>query len=108
MRTNLPWQWDRHGRVIETIVRSEENGGVSASELIPIAMEKFQIRVEPFAKLLSSLGNSAQRYSLLSVLADEMPGIELTHSFLELVAEIGGTFQIDLSIGPMSDFVAPQ
>jgi hypothetical protein len=89
--------WECHGWVVETTVRSEENGGPSASELIPIAMERFEGKVGPFAKIASSLGNSAQRYTVLAILAEEVPGIELSHSFLQLLTDLGGTFQVDLS-----------
>jgi hypothetical protein len=90
--------WECHGWVVETTVCSEENGGRSASELVPIAMERFERRVGPFAGVAFSLGDSTQRYAVLNILAGEVPGIELTHSFLQLLADLGGTFQIDLSI----------
>jgi hypothetical protein len=94
-------QWDRNGWVVETTIRSEESGGLSASELIPIAMERFASKVEPFAKTASSLGSSAQRYAVLAILAEDVPGIELSHSFLQLLNDLGGTFQIDLSTQPI-------
>jgi hypothetical protein len=89
--------WERNGWVVETVVRSEENGGRSASELIPIAVERFERKVEPFAGAASSLGNSVERYAVLAVLAEKVPGIELSHSFLQLITNLGGTFQIDLN-----------
>lgn len=89
--------WECHGWIVETTVRSEENGGRLASELIPIAMERFEQKVGPFAKAVFSLGNSAQRYTVLSILTEDVPGIELSHSFLQLLADLGGTFQVDLS-----------
>jgi len=105
-------RWESHGWVVETTVRSEESGGRSASELIPIAMERFERKVRPFAKLASSLANSAQRYAVLAVLAEEVPGIELSHSFLQLLTELGGTFQVDLStqlpVRPTIDSVVTQ
>ena len=78
---------------------SEEVGGRPANELIPIAMEKFERKVGPVAKLLSSSGISAQKYTVLAIFAEDAPGIELSHSFLQLLADLGGTFQIDLSTG---------
>ncbi len=99
--------WECHGWVVETTVRSEGNSGRSASELIPIAMERFERKVAPLAKSASSLGDSAQRYTVLAILAEEVPGIELSHSFLQLLAALGGTFQVDISaqfpVGSMSD-----
>jgi len=89
--------WECHGWAVETTVRSEEHGGRSASELIPIAMERFQRKVGQSAKAASSLGASAQRYTVLAILAEEVPGIELSHSFLQMLADLGGTFQVDLS-----------
>jgi len=89
--------WECHGWIVETTVRSEEHGGRSASELIPIAVERFQRKVGQAAKAASSLGPSAQRYTVLAILADEVPGIELSHPFLQLLADLGGTFQVDLS-----------
>jgi hypothetical protein len=94
--------WGRNGWVVETTIRSEDSGGRSASELIPIAMEKFESKVEPFAKTASSLGNLAQRYAVLAILAEDVPGIEFSHSFLQLLTDLGGTFQIDLSTQPIS------
>jgi hypothetical protein len=90
--------WECHGWIVETTVCSEENGGRSASELVPIAMEQFERRVGPFAKVASSLGDSAQRYAVLDILADYVPGIELSHSFLQLLTDLGATFQIDLTV----------
>ncbi|MDP9115638.1 MAG: DUF4279 domain-containing protein [Acidobacteriota bacterium] len=91
-------RWERHGWVVETIVRSEEHGGRSASELIPIAIEKFQRKVAQFAQATSSLGASAERYTVLAILAEDVPGIELNHPFLQLLTYLGGTFQVDLSV----------
>jgi len=88
-------RWECHGWVVETTVRSEEVGGQSASKLIPVAMERFERRVGPFAKAISEL-DSAQKYVVLTILAEHIPGIECSHSFLDLVSTIGGTFQIDL------------
>jgi len=90
-------RWECHGWVVETTVRSEEQGGRSVSELIPIAMEKFRHKVAQFAKAASALGSSAQRYTVLSIVADQIPGIELNHSFLQLLTDLGGTFQVDIS-----------
>ena len=78
------------------MVRSEENGGRSASDLISLAMEEFERRVRPFARAVLSLGNLAERYTVLAILAEEVPGIELSHSFLQLIADLGGTFQVDI------------
>jgi Domain of unknown function (DUF4279) len=89
--------WDSHGWVVEATVNSEDNGGRSASELIPIAISKFENKVKPIADAASSLGDSAQRYTVLAILAEEVPGIELSNSFLRLLTDLGGTFQIDLS-----------
>src|SRR5437899_9097981 len=52
--------WDCHGWVVETTVRSDDNDGRPASQLIPIAMERFQKRVEPMAPAVSALRGSAQ------------------------------------------------
>jgi hypothetical protein len=89
--------WECHGWVVETIIRSEEHGGRSASELIPIAIGRFQDKMAPFAKAVSSLGSLARSYIVLAILAEEIPGIELNHSFLQLLTDLGGTFQVDIS-----------
>ncbi|MBZ5579218.1 MAG: DUF4279 domain-containing protein [Acidobacteriia bacterium] len=89
--------WECHGWVVETTVNSEEHGGKSASELIPIAIERFQQKVAHFTDAASLLGPSAQRYTVLAILADEVPGIELSHSFLQLLTDLGGTFRVDIS-----------
>jgi hypothetical protein len=94
--------WDSNGWVVETTICSEESAGRSASELIPIAIERFEIRLKPFARMAYSLGDSAQRYSVLAVLAENVPAIELSHSFLQVLADLGGTLQIDLSTQPLS------
>ena len=51
----------------------------------------------PFAKAVSSLGSLARSYIVLAILAEEIPGIELNHSFLQLLTDLGGTFQVDIS-----------
>ncbi len=89
--------WNNHGWVVETTVRSEDNGGRSASELIPIAIESFENKVGRIAKGVSSLGDSAKRYIVLAIVAEYVPGIELSKSFLRLLSDFGGTLQIDLS-----------
>lgn len=93
--------WTCNGWVVETTVRSGDSGR-TASGLIPIAMERFESKVGPFAKAVSSLGSSADRYTVLAILSEDVPGIEFSHSFLQLLADLGGTFQIDLSTGPDS------
>lgn len=90
-------QWDVHGWVLETVVRSEDAEGRSASALIPIALERFEKRLRPAAKSIAALGSSIQPYTVLAVLAESVPGIELEHSLLRLLHDIGGTFQVDLS-----------
>ena len=97
-------RWEGHGWVVETTVTSEENEGRSASALIPIAMKAFERKVGPLTAAALSLGMSAQRYAVLAILAEAVPGIELSRSFLKLLSDLGGTFQIDLStesrVGP--------
>jgi hypothetical protein len=95
-------RWDHNGWVVETTVCSEGSGGRPASELLPIAMERFMSKVGPFAKMASSLGSSVQRYTVLSIVTEEVPGIEFSDSFLRLLADLGGTFQIDLNTQPIS------
>jgi hypothetical protein len=91
-------RWESHGWVVQTSVRSEDSGGRPASELIPIALDRFEARVKAFAKGASLLGDSTPRYVVLGILAEEAPGIELGRSFLRLLAELGGTFQVDLNV----------
>ena len=90
--------WKRNGWIIEAKVGSEEHGGESASRLVLIALETFQGKVAPITNALSTLGSSVERYIVLAIIAEEVPGIELNHSFLQLLADLGGTFQIDLSV----------
>jgi hypothetical protein len=89
--------WDHHGWVMEITTRSLENDGLPAHDLVPLALKGFETKVKPLAKLVSSLGDAAQRYIVLAILATEIPGIELSQSFLQLLADLGGTFQVDLS-----------
>ena len=91
-------RWERHGWIVEATVRSDEYGGQSASQLVPIALETFHGKVAQITKAISALGSSVERYIVLSILADDVPGIELDHSFLQLLADLGGTFQVDLSV----------
>jgi hypothetical protein len=79
-------RWESHGWVVQTTVRSEDSGGRPASELIPIALDRFEARVKAFAKSASLLGDSTPRYVVLGILAEEVPGIELGRSFLRLLA----------------------
>ena len=91
-------RWERNGWIVEATVRSEEHGGQSASRLVPIALEIFHGKVAQITKAVSALGSSVERYIVLGILAEEVPGIELDHSFLQLLADLGGTFQVDLSV----------
>lgn len=88
-------QWECNGWVVEITVTSQGTDGMLASKLIPIAMQRFESRVRPFANSVSGLG-SAEKYVVMTILAADTPGIECSHSFLELVARLGGTFQVDL------------
>lgn len=88
-------QWECHGWIVETTVHSRDNEGRPVSRLIPIAMERFERRVRPFADAVAGL-SSAQKYVVLTMLAQHTPGIEFSHSFLQLIAALGGTLQIDL------------
>jgi hypothetical protein len=63
-----------------------------------IALDRFEARVKAFAKRASLLGDSTPRYVVLEILAEEVPGIELGRSFLQLLADLGGTFQVDLNV----------
>lgn len=90
--------WERHGWILETTVRSQNCDGLPASALIPIAMARFEKRVRSLAGAPSELGSSTEIYVVLGILAKEVPGIECSHSFLELMGALGGTFQIDLSV----------
>ena len=65
---------------------------------MPIALEIFQGKVAPITKALATLGSSVERYIVLAILAEEVPGIELNHSFLQFLADLGGTFQVDLTV----------
>ncbi|MFN7640739.1 MAG: hypothetical protein ACK5PR_03240, partial [bacterium] len=38
-------RWERHGWIVEATVRSDEYGGQSASQLVPIALETFHEKV---------------------------------------------------------------
>ena len=95
LRSKTGKQWECHGWVIETTVQSGDSQGQPASQLIPIATERFESRVRPFADAAARLG-SAQKYVVLTILSQHTPGIEFSHSFLQLVATLGGTLQIDL------------
>jgi len=82
--------WDHHHWELEVTVRSNHSGGRLAQELIPIAMDLFAARVEPLARIISSLDSSVQRFVVLGILADPVPGIALSHPFLQLLADLGG------------------
>jgi hypothetical protein len=91
--------WVSHGWEIETVVTSQDHAGRTASELIPIAAKMFSERVEGLLRAAASLGPSVDRYTVLTILSDEVPGIELSPTFLQLLVELGGTFQVDLMVG---------
>jgi hypothetical protein len=88
--------WECNGWNLETVVRSEDTNGRPAVELVHIAMQRFEERVRPIAGAVRELGGSASVTVVISILADVTPGIECGHSFLELLSNLGGTFQIDL------------
>ena len=89
--------WECHGWVIETTVRSEEYDGRSATELLPIGMRAFLHRATCVAGVISHLGSSVQRHVVISIVADEAPGIELDPPFLRLLVDLGGSLQVDLN-----------
>ena len=91
-------RWDRNGWVLESSGPLTGDLARSANELIPIVIARFTERLKPIAKSISQLGSSAEVFVVLAILASETPGIELSHSFLELLATLGGTFQVDLTI----------
>ena len=93
-------QWEHNGWTVETTVRSAENAGISATKLIPRALIQFETRVRHIADMIAALSDSVQVYTVLFILTEHVPGIELSPSFLQLLADIGGTFQVDLSIPP--------
>lgn len=90
--------WECHGWIIEETVTSAENSSITASLLIPIAIQKFEERVQSLAEPISHLCNSANVYVVLSVIAQDTPGMEFRHSFLNLLSSLGGTFQVDLIV----------
>jgi hypothetical protein len=89
-------RWERNGWNLETVVRSENEGGLPASDLVSIAMRRFEERVRPIAGAVRELSACAYVTVVLSAVADAAPGIECTHSFLDLLSVLGGTFQVDL------------
>lgn len=88
--------WDRHGWILEVRVRPEDHEHRTASELLPIAIEKFEERLATLVPGLNRLGSSAQKYIVASVISDFVPGIELKPSFLKLLSDAGASFQIDI------------
>lgn len=91
--------WECNGWVIETVVRSSDGVYRTASELIPIALDRFEARAGAFRDAIARLDKeSVQVYVVLAILAEEVPGIECSHTFLNLLAALGGTFQIDLTV----------
>ncbi len=73
--------------------------GGSAWGLLPFAMDKFERRVRPFATLVPLLESTALVYVVIAILSDPVPGIKLSHSFLELVSDLGCTLEIDNTCG---------
>jgi len=92
---------DENTWYIEETLTSDQCEESANANLIPRVTEMFSNRVRPFLDRIATLGSSVECYTVLSFLAHEAPGIELSHSFLEVLAGIGGTFQIDPTIyGP--------
>jgi hypothetical protein len=90
--------WERHGWIIESTVRSIDHGGRPASALLPLALAEFETRAGPLVEVIAQLGPSVQIYVVLGIVAEEAPGIELSHEFLKLTTFLGGTLQIDLAV----------
>ena len=88
--------WDRSGWIVETEARSEDSQCRPASELIPIAIANFERKVAPFSKMAAALGTSVERCAVLAIVSEQIPGIQFSHSFLKLLSDLDGTFQIDL------------
>jgi hypothetical protein len=59
-------------------------------------MHIFEERVRPIAEAVRRLGASASVTVVIFVLSDVTPGIKCSHSFLELLSTLGGTFQVEL------------
>lgn len=93
-KTGKPW--DRHGWVLEVRVHPEDHENRNASQLLPIAIEKFEERLTTLVPGLNRLGSSAEKYIVASVICEFVPGIELKPSFLKLLSDAGASFQIDI------------
>jgi hypothetical protein len=98
-------QWVSNGWELATAVRSEDAENQPASELIPIAMQRFEDRVRPIAGAVRSLGPDAYLTVVIDVLSEITPGIICRHSFLELVSNLGGDLQLDLYGSPASALI---
>lgn len=87
--------WGINGWILEEIVRIGDGDGVAVEAAIPVALERFERRLRAAAIRIRSLDDAARRFTVVSVAMKPLPGIELSHEFLEMVATYGGTLQID-------------
>ncbi len=88
--------WDRHGWVIEVRVLPHDDETLIASQVMSIAIERFEKRLAPLVQKVAQLDSSADKYVVASIVCDVVPGIEFRPSFLKLLTEVGASFQIDI------------
>lgn len=87
--------WDKHGWVIEVTVRFEDSEEGPTFDLLRAALEQFESKVGPVRKSVASLGMLAERYVVISILAQELPGVELSTSLVGLLSDLQCSVQID-------------
>ena len=88
--------WERHGWIMEVRIGSDEYRPLTASQLLPMAIETFGERLAPLIQRLAQLDISAEKYIVVSIVCNFAPGIELGLSFLKLLSAVGGSVQIDI------------
>lgn len=90
-------QWGSHGWSLEMVINSQDTDNQTATYLIPIAIDQFEKRIEPVANKITQIKGMSV-YVVLSILANEVPGIELSNSFINLISKLGSSLQIDLMV----------